>query len=114
MSAGFNRLINKEVDLFIGPRHKELGDTEAIKIDCIKIVPVFSPEFPALEEKELNRGTLSNYPQITVNSFSKETSDESAGILDGSVTWNVSDFKTKKDLIINGLGWGYIHVVGNG
>lgn len=46
--------------------------------------------------------------QIVLKSTVSKTKDVRAGIIDGTPIWRVTDFYTKKILLLRGVGWGFM------
>ena len=46
--------------------------------------------------------------QIVVRSQSPYTEARSFGVMRGNMTWRVNDFPTKRQLLLDGLGWGHM------
>ena len=74
----------------------------------VELVAVVASDHPLTEMEELTRSLLLKYVQIVVGSNSPLTIDISMGILEGTTSWRVHDFATKRKLIMDGLGWGYL------
>jgi DNA-binding transcriptional LysR family regulator len=72
-------------------------------------IPVASPRHPLAAESRapLPRGMLLDHVQIVVSDRSKITEGRDFTVYTGR-TWRVSDVALKRNLLIAGLGWGYL------
>ena len=72
-------------------------------------IPVVSGRHPlaAKSSAPLPRGMLLDHVQIVVSDRSKITEGRDFAVYTGR-TWRVSDLALKRDLLIAGLGWGYL------
>ena len=80
-------------------------------VSRITRIPVASPRHPLAAESAssvpLRRGMLLDHVQIVVSDRSKITEGRDFAVYTGR-TWRVSDLALKRDLLIAGLGWGYL------
>jgi DNA-binding transcriptional LysR family regulator len=94
-----------DIALLEGLTNKE--DFDYIQLDQIHFKLVISSTHPFfhLKKSEQTIENLYKYPQIVQRSTipSKSTS---RGIHKNAVKWNVTDTLSKKEIILNGLGWG--------
>jgi DNA-binding transcriptional LysR family regulator len=79
---------------------------EVCKIGNIRIVPVVAASL--IPEKGLSLEQLLKLPQIVVKASPKTQKEETFGTVPQAHQWNVSDHLIKKELILNGLGWGHL------
>jgi DNA-binding transcriptional LysR family regulator len=94
-----------DIALLEGLTNKE--DFEYIEVDSIHFKLVISSDHPFLKLKKSEQTiqNLYNYPQIVQRSTIPSKSS-SRGIHTEAVKWNVTDTLSKKEIILNGLGWG--------
>lgn len=98
-------LIANEASLAIATMHDSSGiDTplERKEILNFKMIPVISSSFP----QDLNERQLKRINQIVLADTSRHLTKSSAGLLRGGKKWRVNSKELKKELIVNGLGWG--------
>lgn len=82
----------------------------------IEMVSVISPKHRLAEQiKELTEKKMAGSTQIIVRDTSRHSEKRTAGIVEGTQHWVVSDFTTKKQIIASGIGWGRmpLHMVKN-
>ncbi len=111
LSGAQEKLLRGEANIAITPFITQHSKVEIKKICDVRIVPVVSKLViksanPKIEE-------LLKLPQIVVRdsaskSSSKESSNASFGSLNNARRWVVSDHMIKRELIINGFGWGHL------
>lgn len=104
--SGEKMLMSDTVDIAIFENLQNTMDIEAKKIDSIDLKLVISSTHPFLQlpKNQQTIEKLKNYPQIIQRSTVPDSS--TMGILEDSKQWTVSDIDSKKDLIMNDLGWG--------
>ena len=101
------RLRKGDVDIAVS----EIGDTSAPDLEkkfllSLNLIPVASSDHPlSIKNNELGASDLMNFPHIVLRS-TFDSGEKSAGILSGASTWSVTDFQTKKRLLLGGAGWG--------
>lgn len=86
---------------------------EAIPLIEIPYLPVAAADHPLVDIDNDIREKLEEYTQIVVSS-SQQTS-LSVNVMEVANVWHVGDFDSKRQLIKEGLGWGYMpqHMIDN-
>ncbi len=104
--SGERMLMNQQVDIAIFESLVNTLDLEAKKIGKTTLKLVISSTHPFLKKpkKEQTLDHLIQYPHIIQRSTLPD--DRTVGIHALSKRWTVSDIDSKKDLILNNLGWG--------
>ncbi len=105
--SGEELLNSGEVDLAIMEKLFNKIDFEYKIIGNINIKMVMAQDHPfiKLPKKDQTLEALHLYPQIITRS-TIETSDKKFGVHDNSIHWRVNDTHSKKEIIVNQLGWG--------
>ncbi len=49
---------------------------------------------------------MRSYPQVIITDSSREPHKMKYGVLEGGDHWRVNDYQTKKEIILQGMGWG--------
>ncbi len=103
-ASGERLLLAEKVDIaiFAAPSRSPFIDYR--QIDSMKIPLVISRTLLSEDPDKINEIDLAQYPQIIVKSSDEKSPD--IGILDDTLKWYVTDLHVKKELIVNGLGWG--------
>lgn len=108
LSGAVERVLDGSADLGLIPGLEEHSGLEAIRLTSIKMIPVAAPLFcPTHSTRDLNNSDMEAYVQVIVkDSSSRPTFEKSHGVLEGGRKWWVNDFFTKKQILLEGLGWG--------
>ncbi|WP_431826007.1 LysR family transcriptional regulator [Burkholderia sp. F1] len=109
----WERLLSGETDLII--HHIDKSDTrfEWIDLSRVTLVPVAAPDFLASPvTRSLTQQQMSRYVQVVIRDSAKQPTRDYFVIQDAP-NWTVADQHTKKELIVQGMGWGHmpLHLV---
>jgi DNA-binding transcriptional LysR family regulator len=112
--SGEKMLAREMVDLAIFENLKNKRDYDYKKISEVhlKLVIAKGHDFFDLPKKDQVKSKLYNYPQIIQRSTIKDD-DFHVGVHKESLKWKVTDTPSKREIIINGLGWGRLpyHII---
>lgn len=105
LNGTLERLIDGEVDFAITPMHGR-GDwsVDALALTKIKLVPVMRADL--ISGEKITDSLLRKYNQIILADSSRHTNKMSSGILEGGKSITLSEVSFKKEMILQGLGWG--------
>ena len=105
--SGEQLLHEDRVDLAVMEKLYNKIDFDFKIIGDINIKMVIAKDHPFLKLKKNERTlkSLHKYPQIITRS-TIERSDKQFGVHENSVHWKVNDTHSKKEIILNQLGWG--------
>jgi DNA-binding transcriptional LysR family regulator len=105
--AGLDKVKNKDVDFSIS--EQEVDDLSIKESVCfsMKMVLVCSCGHDLSKLEKVSLQDLSQFSQITVKS-SGDMPVKDRGVFKSAKQWIVSDMTTKKQLISDGFGWGYL------
>lgn len=113
--SGERMLMEERVDIAIFEDLRNTLDLEGKLIGTVdlKLVVCANHPFLKLPKKEQTLQRLSQYPHIIQRSTIPD--DNSMGSPDEALKWHVSDIDSKKELILNNLGWGRLpgHYIAN-
>lgn len=104
LNGTIERLLDDQVDFAITPMQKGEWDLESISLTKTKLVPVMRADL--VSEKKITDQVLKNYTQIILADSSRHMIKKSTGILPGGKSLTLSEISFKKEMIIQGLGWG--------
>lgn len=105
LSGTIERLIDDEVDIAITPKPLIHGDFDLRHLTNTKMVSVISSEL-VKNEKKITDSFLKRHNQIVLADSARRIEKANSGLLAGSKSLTVSDIGFKRELILNGLGWG--------
>jgi len=112
--SGEKMLQREMVDISIFENVHNKRELDFKSIGKVKLVLVISSShsFLDLPPKQQTKEQLFKYPQIVQRSTVPDD-DHKVGVHTKSLKWKVTDTPSKKDIILNGLGWGRLplHVV---
>lgn len=112
--SGEKMLSRGMVDLAIFENLKNKRDYDYKKISRVdlKLVIAKNHEFFELSRELQSKESLYKYPQVIQRSTIRDD-DFEVGVHRESLKWKVTDTPSKREVIINGLGWGRLpfHVV---
>lgn len=105
--SGEKMLLKEMVDLSVCEEIRNRSDLEFKQIDEIELILVVAKDskFYQLPKKQQTFDELHKFPQIFQRSTIPDNEDH-RGLSKQSIKWNVTDTTSKKDFILNGLGWG--------
>ncbi len=108
MGGPLARLMNGEADLIVaGLQDVPVDEVEVTPVGSIVIRPVAHRSFAIAQQGGVrSRMEMQGYVQVIVAGTGGPDFDQSRDVLAGGRRWTVSDFATKKSIIMEGLGWG--------
>lgn len=96
------------VDLAIaGPEILDLPELNRKEVGCVELVPVAAPSHPLAQMAAIEPGRAGHYLQLVLTDRSDYTKGREFSVL-SSRTWRLADFSARRDLLISGIGWGYL------
>lgn len=107
MGGSLEKLLADEVKIAISTLDGvPLDRVEALPLAPVTILPVAHPDFPASRGGNVNSDAeMQAHIQVVV-SDSGSANKQSRGLLPGGLRWTVSDFATKKEILLANMGWG--------
>jgi len=108
MGGALERLMQGQADIiFTGLHGVPIDQVETQPVGAVTIRAVAHKSFaPAQMEGALTRRQMQGYIQVVVSGTGGGDYEQSRDLLSGGQRWNVSDFATKKTIILAALGWG--------
>ncbi len=104
LNGTIERLLDGEVDFAITPIQEGEWEVESIPLTSTKLIPVMRNDLSL--EKKITDKILKNYTQIILADSSRRLKKKSTGILEGGKSITLSEISFKKEMILQGLGWG--------
>lgn len=114
LAGGRERLLNDDVDFAIIPMHNEHPDLYFQPFLDVAMIPVCAPGYLPHYTFDSERA-LRAYRQIILSDTAKTMERLSHGVVTDAMQWEVTDIHLKKNIIQQGLGWGYLpeHMIKN-
>lgn len=108
MGGPLARLMKGNADLIIaGLEGVDIDHVETTPVGSVVIRPVAHKSFAVAQRSGMrSRMEMQSYVQVIVSGTGGPDFDQSRDVLAGGRRWTVSDFVTKKSVIMNGHGWG--------
>ena len=101
------RLTEREADLAIVPHFEENPLFKSLPFFKYRFFPVAAASYPpAQSDDEVSLETMKDYAQVILTDSAKKAPSDTYGVLDGGRHWRVNNVQTKKEIIVEGLGWG--------
>ena len=104
LNGTLERLMDAEVDFAITPMHLGEWPVEALSLTTATIIPVMKSDL--IKEKKVTDEVLRNYNQIILADSARRMTKASTGVLEGGKSLTLSEISFKKEMILQGLGWG--------
>lgn len=94
-----------KASIVVIPWVKNNEKLESMRFMDIRFIPVIAADSPLLQEYEVvPKAVMKTHPQVIISG--RKSSNTSFGVLEGGDQWRVNDFQTKKEIILQGMGWG--------
>ena len=101
------RLTEKEADLAVVTYFQENHLFKALPLIKYQFFPVAASTHPLAQyEDEVPFADLQDYVQIVLQNSARNAAKVSNRVIEGIRHWYVNNYHTKKEMIIEGLGWG--------
>ena len=95
-----------QVSMVIIPWIENIDKLESMPFMTLQFKSVISTQSPLLQEYDVvPKAIMKNHSQVIISSGRKPTKAK-YGVLEGGDQWRVNDFQTKKEIIMQGMGWG--------
>jgi DNA-binding transcriptional LysR family regulator len=104
LNGTLERLIEGEVDFAITPMTEGDWDVEKLFLTKTQMIPVMRADM--LKDKKECDASLREYNQIILTDSARRLKKVSTGILPGGKSVTLSEISFKKEMILQGLGWG--------
>ena len=100
--------MKRETDLIIATLNGvDMNEVEVLPLFNVVITPVCHKDYPAAQPSEMRTNSeMQQFVQVVVSGTGSGKYEQSRGVLEGGLRWTVSDFATKKEIILARMGWG--------
>jgi DNA-binding transcriptional LysR family regulator len=108
ISGPRERLLDDEADLILHHIDKADPRLEFVDLFTVKLVPVVAPNFLRFPiSKSITPEQIRDYVQCVIRDTARSPSRDYY-LVEGARSWTVSDQLMKKELILQGMGWGHM------
>ncbi len=98
-------LENGQASILIIPWLKNIEELESMHFMDLHFKSVIAANSPLLQQyDEVPREIMKRHHQVIISG--RKSSTATYGVLEGGDQWRVNDFQTKKEIIMQGMGWG--------
>jgi DNA-binding transcriptional LysR family regulator len=109
ISGPLERLVDGEADLILHHIDKSDPRLEFIDLFAVKVVPVVAPNFLRFPiSKSITPEQMRDYVQCVIRGSARHSPPRDYFLLEGARSWTVSDQLMKRELILQGMGWGHM------
>jgi len=109
VSGPWERLFDKEADLIFHYIEKSDPRLEFVDLFTVKIIPVVAPNFLRFPiSTSITPEQMRDYVQCVIRDTARHSEPRSFYLVEGARSWTVSDQLMKRELILQGMGWGHM------
>lgn len=109
ISGPWERLLDGDADLILHHIDKSDARLEYLDLAAVRLVPVAAPGFLAFAVTDsITPEMLRGYAQCIIRDSARHTPTRDYFVVEGARSWTVSDQLMKKELIVQGMGWGHM------
>jgi DNA-binding transcriptional LysR family regulator len=109
ISGPVERLLDGEADLILHHIDKADPRLEFVDLFPVKILPVVAPKFLRLPvSKSITPEQMRDYVQCVIRDTARHSQPRDYYLVEGARSWTVSDQLMKRELILQGMGWGHM------
>jgi len=109
ISGPWERLIDGEADLILHHIDKSDPRFEFLDLFQVQLVPVVAPGFLRFPiSRAITPEQMRDYVQCVIRDTSRRSPPRDYFLVEGARSWTVSDQLMKKELIVQGMGWGHM------
>jgi DNA-binding transcriptional LysR family regulator len=109
ISGPVERLLDGEADLILHHIDKADPRLEFVDLFTVKVGPVVAPKFLRFPiSKSITPEQMRDYVQCVIRDTARHSQPRDYFLVEGARSWTVSDQLMKKELILQGMGWGHM------
>jgi DNA-binding transcriptional LysR family regulator len=109
VSGPWERLLDGDADLIF--HHIDKTDTRLEFIDLfpIQMIPVVAPSFLTIPVTDsITPEQMRDYVQCVLRDTARHSVTRNYAVVDGARNWTVNSNLTKREIILQGMGWGHL------
>src|ERR1700731_3036889 len=109
IAGPWERLFEDEADLIFHHIDKSDPRLEFVDLFTVKVVPVVAPKFLRFPiSKSITPEQMRDYVQCVIRDTARHSQPRDYFLVEGARSWTVSDQLMKKEVILQGMGWGHM------
>jgi DNA-binding transcriptional LysR family regulator len=109
ISGPWERLFDDEADLILHHIDKSDPRFEYMDLFKVRLIPVVAPAFLRFPiSRAITPEAMRDYVQCVIRDTARRSPPQDYYLLEGARSWTVSDQLMKKELIVQGMGWGHL------
>jgi DNA-binding transcriptional LysR family regulator len=109
ISGPWERLRDGDADLIFHHIDKSDPAFEFIALQSVALVPVVAPGFLGFPIHDaVTPDQMREYVQCVIRDSARHSTPRDFYVIDGARSWTVSDQLMKKEIIVQGMGWGHM------
>ena len=109
ISGPWERLFDDEADLIFHHIDKADPRLEFIELFAVELVPVVAPNFLRFPiSGSITPEQMRDYVQCVIRDSARRSPSRDYFLVEGARSWTVSDQLMKRELIVQGMGWGHL------
>ncbi len=109
ISGPCERLFDGEADLILHHIDKSDSRLEYMDLFPVRLIPVVAPGFLRFPiTRSITPEEIRDYVQCVIRDTARRTLPRDYYLIEGARSWTVSDQLMKKELILQGMGWGHM------
>ncbi|MGB8632216.1 MAG: LysR family transcriptional regulator [Xanthobacteraceae bacterium] len=109
ITGPWERLLDGDADLILHHIDKADQRFEFIDLFSVPVIPVVAPGFLRLPaSRSITPEQMRDYVQCVIRDTALHTAPRDYFMVEGARTWTVSDQLMKRELILQGMGWGHM------
>lgn len=109
ISGPWERLLDGEADLIIHHIDKADPRFEFIDLCAVTLIPVVAPDFlPFPVSQTLQPTQMRDCVQCIIRDTARHSAPRDYFLIEGALSWTVSDQLMKKEVILQRMGWGHL------
>ena len=109
ISGPWERLFDDEAQLIIHHIDKADPRLEFIDLFSVRVIPVVAPRFLGFPiADDITPEQMREYVQCVIRDTARHFPPRDYYLIEGARSWTVSDQLMKKEIILQGMGWGHM------
>ena len=109
IAGPWERLLDGKADLIIHHIDKADPRLEFIDLCTVSVIPVVAPNFLSVPVSDtLTPEQMRSYVQCIIRDSARHSAPRDYFVVEGARSWTVSDQLMKREVILQGMGWGHL------